>query len=100
MDQTSVLRENVTRLENELREAKAALKDALIRQSPFQVGDVIKAYRRGKGYARAQVRAVEPSSWGGTCWYRVSFEKKDGSWSERQERVYDDVRALDEVPAA
>lgn len=76
------LKSRVGDLRRRLRDAELELHEAQVRAAPFQVGDVVVA--EGKA---AIVREVEPQSWG-SCWYFVSFRKKDGAWSNAKKRIF------------
>jgi hypothetical protein len=72
----------------------------ILKDSPFQVGDEILAWKRGRGVDRggmedAVVMDVEPHEFGRkvSYWYRVGWRKKDGEFGRQNERVFDNVKA-------
>lgn len=86
------LEADVQALREQLRVAEDLLRTAREDAADFQVGDLVKARRTGSDWAEAIVREVNAHGW--TTWYRVSFRKKDGEFSNQRRRVFGDVRAL------
>lgn len=78
----------ISDIKSDLGQAKRAvsdltreLLDAVAAASPVKVGDIVHDRYDHSG-TELLVRELDPQPWG-TCWYKCSSRKKDGTWSLR-----------------
>lgn len=78
-------------LREQLHAVEAELANARRDAAEFSVGDEVEASRNGRDWEPAVIRVVEPQSFGD--WYKVSYRKKDGTWSRAVRYAFSNVRA-------